>query len=159
MKFNYKILALICSIILLLSDYKTFAQKSDEPTTLFSSEVITGYGQFDMKYTNLIKNDVLLLGGEGGVIVNRHFQIALSAHSTVNEIALDKFIPNDPSYMHIGYGGLKFGYIIAPTKLFHLSVPLTFGTGKADIYNRVSDEFGNESIKVNLDNSYFIYVI
>ncbi len=142
---------------LLLINFSVMAQTEPEPKTLFKSGRATGFGQFDVKYTQIRDNDVLILGGQGGVILNRHVILGLTAHSTVNDLYFDGTAPAERLSFQMGYGGILLGYIVAPVKVVHISFPVSFGAGTVNIYNRINESFYGETIKVDIENSLFLY--
>ena len=135
----------------------SFAQNPDEPKTIFDTEQINGFGQFDVKYSLIMDEPVLLLGGQGGLILNRHVLVGVSAHSMAYKVSVPSENPSQSLHLHMGYSGLLLGYIVAPVKVIHVSFPLTLGAGIASISNKVNSEFNNSSVYVDVENSIFLF--
>ncbi len=135
----------------------SFSQDMDEPKTIFNAEQINGFGQFDVKYSLIMDEPVLLLGGQGGLILNRHVLVGLSAHSMAYKISVPSENPDQSLHLHMGYSGLLLGYIVAPVKVVHVSFPLTFGAGIASISNKVNSESNSTSVYVDVENSLFLF--
>ena len=135
--------------------------------TLFGEGRISGaFGGFDMKVSPVRDNLNLLLGGQGGVIFNRHLYLGVAGYgmSTRERFdGLDSRLPETAPNRDIridmtgfGYGGLLFGYTIAPNNLVHIDIPVVIGAGGVDLSDdniTLSDD--DFTLKPSIESSAF----
>lgn len=89
-----------------------------------------------MAVTGVHGETALLVGGQGGWIINRQFVIGAAGRGlatlpdanivTIPELEVDPQI-------QLGYGGLLLEYIGAPSRLIHYGVELVVGGGAAQL--------------------------
>ena len=135
---------IIITLILIVIGFQLTAQtfreegketeRSGEIETLFSKHrSISGYGQFDLNTTKLLNQTGLILGGQGGIILDKMYQIGLGGYGISTPIRLEMQTPGNNYELVGGYGGLALGYIFKPTKPVHITLPLFLGIGGLDV--------------------------
>lgn len=101
---------------------------------------LKGYGGIDLKLTDLKGTRGLLTGAYGGLVVNRNYLLAIAGYGLVTENEFDGFIPGDSVSRNLnlygGYGGVIFGATILSKEMVHLSIPVLFGAGAAEVSDR-----------------------
>jgi hypothetical protein len=115
------------------------AQSDDGPgdETLFGDVRSSGgYGAPTVALTRVHGETAVLLGGQGGWVVNRQFVIGAAGRGlatlpdasivTIPELEVDPQI-------QLGYGGLLLEYIGAPSRLVHYGAELVVGGGSAQL--------------------------
>jgi hypothetical protein len=117
----------------------SFLMAQDEPEeemqTLFGDEKLTfgGYGGPRVAFSSFDNNDIWLVGGRGGVIINHCFVIGGAGYGIVNSPRYNDLVIDDTTYPNLylqgGYGGLLLEGIIWSRKLVHFSVPVLIGAG------------------------------
>jgi hypothetical protein len=152
--------AILSTIVILLFAIGVKAQdKQEDMQTLFGNGIKTfgGYGGPRVAFSSFNGKDAWLVGGKGGVILNRHFVIGGAGYGIVNS---PKFYISDDepvAYLEGGYGGLLLEYIIKPLKVLHLSFPLVVGGGNlmySDSPVSMDDHNFNQSILYN--SNFFV---
>ncbi len=140
-------------ILLIIASMQIFAQEE----TLISGELESGgYGGVVVKFTNINKNFGVLVGGEGGWIINHKFVLGGGGYGLVNNIATNKFLFDEPLYLNLGYGGIILQYIDNSDKIFHFTISTLIGGG--GISSRTFDpENWDWNSDTYHDNSFFIF--
>ena len=121
-------------------------EESQEYKTIFGKGIESGgYGAPVFKVSPVNNKTSLLLGGEGGWVINHKFVIGgagygMTSNNTFDytedledldgNLVLDSTRTLDLS---MGYGGVYFEYVMSPKKAFHLSFPLLIGAGGSRI--------------------------
>ncbi len=101
--------------------------REQEDETLVSGKTVFGlYGGPVVKFTELNDDFAVLVGGHGGLIINRTFVIGGGGYGLANHIDV---ITPEHHLLDFGYGGIIFEYIISSRKLFHLSIHSLIGGG------------------------------
>ena len=110
-------------------------EPEEEMQTLFGDEKLTfgGYGGPRVAFSSFDNNDIWLVGGRGGVIINHCFVIGGAGYGIVNSPRYNDLVIDDTTYPNLylqgGYGGLLLEGIIWSRKLVHFSVPVLIGAG------------------------------
>ncbi len=122
---------------------------------------IKGFGGADLKVGNINHERSLLVGGYGGVIVNKHFIFGLAGYGLATD---NKFFGVPPGQsaekelnLYGGYAGLMVGGVLFPKEMLHVSIPIILGAGNFE----VSDEnYFNNGIDTNftVDKSAFFVI-
>lgn len=113
-------------MILLLSVPVLFAQEE----TLVSGKVTNGgFGGPVVKFTSINSHFGVLVGGQGGWIINHTFAIGGGGYGLANNIKTDKIILGEQQLLNLGYGGVELHYIHNSEKLIHCTVSLLIGAG------------------------------
>ena len=139
------------------------AQDNDQMKTLFSRTNKNGhishggYGAFSVGYTQIDKQDAILIGGQFAWIANHSFALGLAGRGFFN--SLDKnYNYDDPGAYSLagGYGGLLLEPIIMPKFPVHISVPILLGVGGVAATHR--DKWDNYQNNNNYyyDNDVFL---
>ena len=111
--------------------------KKDQMQTLFGYDSkITGYGQWDTKFTKLNGSDAVIIGGHGGVIFNSYLYFGLGAYGLVTTKQIVGAYPEESLDMHMGYTGMMIGFNIMPKKVVHFSIPIFVGGGNLELDHR-----------------------
>jgi len=131
--------------------------------TLLPQKFTSGYfGGPSFSVTNFVDEVGLFVGGKGGWVVNRKIALGGSAALLINDIELRLKVPTDSAgtladttlTANLYYGGLEFGYIDSPWKLFHYSVWLQIGIGLVGYRDYECTTCGSRS---DLDNDLFFF--
>jgi hypothetical protein len=102
-----------------------------------------GFGAPVVKYTQIIGEPSLLVGGRGGWIINHTFVIGGGGYGLVNNIRSTEpgsfIFPYGDTFLNFGYGGLELEYIGQSDKLIHYSVLVLLGGGSVSYINKGFD--------------------
>lgn len=160
-------------LIVFLSISNLLAQEENQPETLFGGEShISGYGCPEVKFSQINGEWGIMVGGRGGVIVNKALSIGGAAYILTTSHKVDGYIPtniwdlNKNIYLRTGYAGFFFEYINSSDKVIHFTINSLVGAGLAgyseainckdcdddDIWN---DDRGNDWMKEL--SGYFIF--
>jgi hypothetical protein len=100
--------------------------------TLFHSKTaMGGYGAPETKFTSVMESPALLVGVQGGWIVNHRFILGLGGYglATRHDVPEAMRVGGAPSTLEMGYGGLRLGYMVAPESLVHFGFGMLLGGG------------------------------
>ncbi len=104
-----------------------FAQ---EETLVGSGEISNGgFGGPVIKFTSINKHFGVLVGGQGGWIINHTFVIGGGGYGLVNNVKTDHLFLDQRELLNFGYGGVELHYIGNSDKLVHYTVSLLIGAG------------------------------
>lgn len=96
-----------------------------------------GFGAPVVKMSQVDGHGRLLVGGEGGWIINHGFYLGLGGYGMVEGITTDSISPEgDRQYMQMGYGGILTGYTFQSDALFHLGIQQLLGAGGMTLTDR-----------------------
>ncbi|MEO1052031.1 MAG: hypothetical protein AAFX87_15470 [Bacteroidota bacterium] len=113
-----------------------FGQDDDDKDikSIFSKGTkVQGFGSFDMKITEMVDDVTLLLGGHGGLIINKHTIVGIGGYGITTNNRFRGIVPNEDLDLFGGYGGLVLGYILAPREIVHISFPVLIGAGGLEV--------------------------
>lgn len=97
-----------------------------------------GWGGPTACYTRMLDQDAMLVGLRGGWIIDHHLTLGIAGHGLVTPVrnaAYDAHLLGlghdlrHRSRFQMGYGGLLFEPVIAPTSPVHVSLPILIGAG------------------------------
>jgi hypothetical protein len=130
--------------IIALFSVSLFAQEQ----TLLDGELESGgFGGPVVKFSQVMDEFAVLMGGRGGWIINHKFAIGGGGYGLVNSIPS----PEDPDYvLSFGYGGVELTYIIASDQLVHTNIYALIGGGGVDYVER---DYEDENYS---DDTFFI---
>jgi hypothetical protein len=105
---------------------------------------LNGFGSLDLKVTELAGDNGMIIGGYGGVLVNRRYFLGLAGYGLVSEVEWQDpdLIDSRPLEVHMGYGGIMIGGIIGSKKVVHLAIPVFLGAGSVEMVD--GDFFPNQ---------------
>lgn len=124
------------------------AQSGDRPMpshdelgaeTLFPGRVTHGgFGAGEAKVTAVLDSPALLLGIQGGWILNHQFTIGIAGYGLATEHAVPVAMQAGgvSSTLQMGYGGLRVGYLLNPRSLVHVGFGLVIGGGGLQAMSR-----------------------
>lgn len=156
----------VLTIAIALMGFSALAQEG-EMKTLFGEGRLSGaFGGFDMKVSPVRDNLNLFLGGQGGVIFNRHLYLGIAGYgmSTREKFqGIDTRLPENTPNRDIrldmtgfGYGGLLIGYTIAPNSLVHIDIPVVIGAGGVDLSDdRITLSDDDYTLKPSIESAAF----
>ena len=112
---------------------------------------IGGYGGATIVGSRLDKTTMLLLGIEGGVIIDHRLSIGLAGFGMATEIKGPAFPNGADSVLGFGYGGVKVHYSIVGHGPIYLSAGVLVGGGVIALLERRDDsvEFNDETKSAN----------
>ena len=130
-------------------------EHAEEMSTLFGGdkEIKTGgYGAFEIKLSQLDGDlNGLILGGRGGIIINRTFSIGGAGYGLLPTKKIKCPIPGHEyernNFWTGGYGGLFFEYINSSKKLLHFTANTLIGCGGITYISHSSDFSNFNSIR------------
>jgi len=154
-----RVLAIL--FLLLASGYSNAQQyvdshNPDEIKSLISKSSETfGFGGADLKIGDIAGNRSLIIGGSGGVIVNRTYFLGLAGYGLITDNEIDGYIPTATAPVekkldiYGGYGGMVFGFTLWTREPIHLHFPFFVGAGAFEV---VDNNFFNN----NFDTDFSI---
>lgn len=117
---------LLVVTLLLLSSLTLFAQEE----TLIEGKISNGgFGGPVVKFTSINNHFGVLVGGQGGWIINHAFVIGGGGYGLANNIKTDKIIIGERQLLNFGYGGLELHYINNSDNLIHFTISVLIGAG------------------------------
>ena len=129
-----------------------FAQKNtndEEIQTIFGDGEFTsgGYGSPEIKYTQFLDENALMVGGRGGWIINHTFSIGGAGYGLVTShpVYYDSNY-NEQNYLRVGWGGVFLQYTNSSNKLVHFTVNSLIGAGFSACmpsFNQMDNNRGN----------------
>jgi hypothetical protein len=125
--------------IALLTVHSVNAQK-EEPRALFDSLALSGgFFSLDLRYTEVMGTNAVLMGFGLGIVVNDNFNIGLAGAfntSTIKNERYERFLNDSLQVntgggleMNYGYGGLLLERVFFHRSPVHFSVPVLIGLG------------------------------
>jgi hypothetical protein len=134
--FNLHALALFFALVAGLS---VNAQK-EEPRALFDSLALSGgFFSFDLRYTEVMGTNAVLMGFGMGIVVNDNLNIGLAGAfntSTIKNDRYERFLNDSLQVntgggleLNYGYGGLLLERVFFPRSPVHFSIPVLIGLG------------------------------
>lgn len=129
-------------LFFLMTTLLAFPLVAGEQTLLSGHIDHGGYGGPVFKYTQLGPNseEGLLVGGQGGWIIDHTFVLGGAGFGLANSINANWIKYYVPQYLNFGYGGLFLAYINNSDKLIHYDINTIIGWGTVnyrdkDYYN------------------------
>lgn len=97
-----------------------------------------GFGGPEMRFSSVLGSGAVFVGARGGWIINHRFIIGGAGYGLASRIgAPSSAQPGIGRYdLSFGYGGPCFEYVVAPGRLWHLSVLSLFGAGGLQYVSR-----------------------
>lgn len=123
---------------------------------------IRGFGAVDLKITDMKATRGLIVGAYGGLVINRHYLFGIGGYGLTTPNQFKGSIPDDPQIRNLnlysGYGGVIFGGTLLSRELVHLSFPVLFGAGSAEVSDKnfFSSQFSDTDFTI--ENSIFFVV-
>ena len=115
--------------ILFLTSLTVMAQ-DEEVNSLFSgNQELKGFGALDLKLTRIVDNTAMVIGAQGGAIVNKSLIVGFAGYGIVSNARVQSNPPATEYDLYGGYGGLVLGFNLLPREVVHLSVPVVVGAG------------------------------
>lgn len=116
------------------------AQDSDRPRAVFDSlDISGGFFGFHMRYTEVMRTDVALLGFSAGVVVNDNLNVGLVGNfssSVIKNQPYERFLNDSLGLntlggleMRYGYGGLIVEPVLFHRSPYHIALPIIIGAG------------------------------
>lgn len=129
-----------CLLISIATRAQTYLDSHDpsEIKSLLSADNdLAGFGGADLKVGDIKNGRGLIVGGYGGLLINRTYMFGLAGYGLATENEFNGIIPGGSETkklnLHMGYAGLMLGATILRKELIHLSVPVLIGAGSVDI--------------------------
>jgi hypothetical protein len=109
----------------------SFGVLQAQQQTLFSNSdfELGGYFSPVVKFSPLNDDLGVLVGGRGGIIINRTLAIGFGGYGLASYVEALNRGPLGERYMEMGYGGLDIEYILNPNDLVHFSISTLIGGG------------------------------
>jgi len=120
-----------------------------EEQTLIGNDIesIGGFGGVGTRMVFIGGKTGLMVGGQGGILINNQFLIGASGYGLVSDIDVKERYKNDFDVISFEYGGLDLEYIIKPDNAIHSVVGLMIGSGRFSLdKNTYNYEFVDDFI-------------
>ena len=162
MKYLFSALLLVFTYSLLAQRYMdTHDPKDQEIKSLLSRENdLNGFGGADLKVTDIFKERALIVGGYGGVLINRNYMLGIAGYGIATNPEFDGILQDGSEKkltIHGGYGGLLIGATILGKEVVHLSIPVVLGAGSVQVTDE--DFFQNSTdTDFTIESSTFFVV-
>ena len=106
---------------------------AQQERTLVSGPIESGgFGGPVLKFTELVEEFGLLVGGRGGWIINHTFVLGAGGYGLANQDNFEFSVDGRVRQLHMGYGGLELEYVNRSHELIHFSVQALVGAGGAE---------------------------
>ncbi len=103
---------------------------AQEETLLGGGKISNGgFGGPVVKFTSINKHFGVLVGGQGGWIINHTFVIGGGGYGLVNNVKAYNASLEESQLLNFGYGGLELHYISNSDLLIHYTFSLLIGAG------------------------------
>lgn len=113
--------------------------KNPDYQSLFRSEpkAFGGYFAINSHYTEINNNPSLLIGAELTAVINHSFNIGIQGYGLVtpNETGRETEF-GDPTYLALGYGGIKMEGVSFSNSVVHVTFPVLLGAGGITEYSK-----------------------
>jgi hypothetical protein len=97
-----------------------------------------GYGAPELKFTPMASSLALLMGSQGGWIINHRFIFGGAGYGLVNDVSLDR--AGQKSSVGFGYGGFRPGLILGEREdTLHFTAGVVLGAAGISVGNGQSD--------------------
>ncbi len=139
-------------------DFGDFNNDRNQVKTLIGNDSeVSGFGSFDMRFTEIIDDKSVLLGGHGGIILNKKFILGGGGWGVSTNNEFNGINPAQTLDMEGGYGGIILGVVVAPVEVVHFYVPVLIGGGGLDVFTEVttSTPFTQEIDRFDVESSGF----
>jgi hypothetical protein len=115
--------------------------QEDQPTVLGAR--FGGYCGPEMKGTGLSGIAAILVGVQGGWVINERFVVGAAGYAlaTTQAPSQKQSRPEGPSHLQFGYGGARFAYVERPYAPLHFTAGVLVGGGGVSVLteDRVRD--------------------
>lgn len=142
--------------------YEDVNDPREVKSLLSKNNQIEGFGGVDLKISDIIGERTMLVGGAGGVIINRSYFLGIAAYGLATQPSLDGVVPGPNTEKRLtlygGYGGVVVGGTILGKEVVHISLPITFGAGNLDVSD---DDFFDQGLgdsQFTVENSTFFVI-
>ncbi|MEM6829264.1 MAG: hypothetical protein AAF551_02025 [Bacteroidota bacterium] len=151
--------------------FQAFSQKyidTDNPEdekikSLINTENdLNGFGGIDLKVGDFKNERSLMVGGCGGLVINRRFLFGIAGYGLAKDVEFNGFVPQKDTVKTLnlfgGYGGILVGATIAPKELVHISIPIVLGAGAFEIEDQHFFSDGLSDREFVIENSVFFII-
>lgn len=142
--------------------YEDVNDPKEVKSLLSKNNQIEGFGGIDLKITDIVSERTLLVGGYGGVIINRSYFLGIAAYGLATQPSLDGIVPGPSTEKRLtlygGYGGVVVGGTILGREVVHISLPITFGAGNLDVSDDDFFDQGLDDTQFTVENSTFFVI-
>lgn len=160
---------LFAGLLLLLLVLQVEAQRYEDvndpkevKSLLSKNNQIEGFGGIDLKLTDIVSERTLLVGGYGGVIINRAYFLGIAAYGLATQPSWQGVVPGPNTEKRLtlygGYGGVVVGGTILGKEVIHISLPITLGAGNLDVSDDDFFDQGLGNTQFTVENSTFFVV-
>ena len=148
---------LIGTLSLLIALSASAQEENGMKTFISKGTQLNGFGSVDMKYTNMVDRPGLILGAQGGVLLDHHFYVGAAGYGLATNVQFESNQDGNTYNLKGGYAGVMLGGVIAPSSIVHLYIPVLVGAGNFDVsdpdYN-----LGGFPREVTIENSAFFVI-
>ena len=141
MKFILANLITILSFGFFAQEFKDTNDPREIKSLLSHQNGLKGFGGADLKITDMMAERTAIVGGYGGVLVNRRYMLGVAGYGISTNPKFDGVLPEGFSELEEmrkltvngGYAGLLIGGMIFTRELIHISIPILLGAGAIQI--------------------------
>ncbi len=152
---------LLTSLLCHAQRYEDVNDPHEIKSILSKSNEIEGFGGIDGKLSDIRGDRTLLIGGYGGVIVNRVFLLGIAAYGLASQPGFEGTLPGTNTVKELkrygGYGGVLVGGTLFGKEVIHVSMPVILGAGNLEISddNFFSQQFADTDFTVE-SSAFFV---
>lgn len=100
---------------------------------------LTGAGGPAFKFTGVADQSGLLIGGRGGLLIDRRLLVGGAAYGLVSSIEPRNGDVDDNRSVGMGYGGMLVEFTLAPDRLFNVTLGSIIGAGSLNYVELVGE--------------------
>ncbi len=156
------IVCLLAAAFVQAQRYEDVNDPKQVKSLLSKNNEIEGFGGLDLKIADIIDERTLLVGGYGGVIINRSYFLGIAAYGLATQPSMNGVIPGPNNEKQLtlygGYGGVVVGGTILGREVVHISLPITFGAGNLDVSDEDFFDQGIGNSQFTVENSTFFVI-
>jgi hypothetical protein len=134
-------------------------QHAKVKSLLGKGNVINGYGGTDIRVSDFFGTNAFLVGGHGGLLVNRSYFLGLGAYGLVSQSTFETQWMDGTEKefsFYMGYAGLVMGGTLLHKELVHLNFPVFMGAGLAEITDQNFFQNGLDTDFTIEDGLFFV---
>ncbi|MET0595015.1 MAG: hypothetical protein ABW133_20115, partial [Polyangiaceae bacterium] len=124
--------------------------EAEQEVLLHSNAKLGGYGGPDTRFTSVLAEPALLVGGQASWLVKHQYLFGIAGYGLATRVDAPNTMQIDGNSSRLGlvYGGIRLGVVATPNSLLHLTVSALAGpgslTGISNVPTRAEFEVGYE---------------
>lgn len=136
--------------------------EDDRSELLFSGRTSHGgYGGPQLKMSAVLDDPALLIGAQGGWVVNHSFVLGLAGYGLASrhEVPAATRVDGERSDLGFGYGGVRAAYLLFPRRLVHVGIGALVGAGGLAAVSRREYDSGDGERERHADHGDALFVL